>query len=73
MGEARFFKQEFVRPITAGTDKGATERAQSLAAAKAAELRARIGPYFLRREKKHVFKTASSRCLTSLVYVLVRL
>ncbi|BDA42988.1 probable DNA excision repair protein ERCC-6-like [Coccomyxa sp. Obi] len=59
LGEARFFKQEFVRPITAGTDKGATERAQSLGAAKAAELRARIGPYFLRREKKHVFKTAS--------------
>lgn len=54
-----------MRPITAGTDKGATERAQSLGAAKASELRARIGPYFLRREKKHVFKTASSRCFNT--------
>lgn len=62
LGEARFFKQEFVRPITGGTDKGATERAQSLGAAKAAELRARIGPYFLRREKQHVLRPSSDRC-----------
>ncbi|KAK9909741.1 hypothetical protein WJX75_006802 [Coccomyxa subellipsoidea] len=59
LGEARFFKQEFVRPITGGTDKGATERAQSLGAAKAAELRTRIGPYFLRREKQHVLGPSS--------------
>jgi hypothetical protein len=64
LGEARFFKQEFVRPITGGTDKGATERAQSLGAAKAAELRARIGPYFLRREKQHVLRPSSDRCAT---------
>ena len=64
LGEARFFKQEFVRPITGGTDKGATERAQSLGAAKAAELRARIGPYFLRREKQHVLGPSSDRCAT---------
>lgn len=61
LGEARFFRQEFVRPITGGTDKGATERAQSLGAAKAAELRARIGPYFLRREKQHVLRPSSDR------------
>lgn len=48
-----------MRPITIGSDKCATERAQSLGAAKAAELRARIAPYFLRREKQHVLKTAN--------------
>ncbi len=51
-----------MRAIAAGTDKGATQRAQSLGAAKASELRARIGPYFLRREKQHVLKSSSERC-----------
>ena len=54
LGEARAFKAEFVRPITAGADKHATERARSVGAGRAAELRARFAPFFLRREKAQV-------------------
>ncbi len=50
-----------MRPITAGNDKHATERARSIGAGRAADLRARIAPYFLRREKQQVLKHAD-RC-----------
>ena len=48
------FKLEFEKRITAGNDKNATGRDRQIATAKAAELRARIAPFFLRREKKDV-------------------
>ena len=54
LGDAKSFKLEFEKRITAGNDKNATGRDRQTAAAKAAELRARIAPFFLRREKKDV-------------------
>lgn len=54
LGDAKMFKMEFEKRITAGNDKHATGRDRQTAAAKAAELRARIAPFFLRREKKDV-------------------
>lgn len=54
LGDAKMFKMEFEKRITAGNDKHATGRDRQIAAAKAAELRARIAPFFLRREKKDV-------------------
>jgi len=52
LGDAKTFKLEFEKRITAGNDKNATGRDRQIATAKAAELRARIAPFFLRREKK---------------------
>lgn len=54
LGDAKMFKMEFEKRITAGNDKHATGRDRQIAAAKAAELRARIAPFFLRREKTDV-------------------
>lgn len=48
------FKMEFEKRITAGNDKHATGRDRQIANTKAVELRARIAPFFLRREKKDV-------------------
>ena len=45
---------EYEKRITAGNDKNANGRDRQIAAAKAAELRAKIAPFFLRREKKDV-------------------
>jgi hypothetical protein len=59
LGDARFFKQEYVRAITAGNDKHATERARAAGAGRAADLRVRIAPYFLRREKQQVLGPAA--------------
>lgn len=54
LGDARSFKLEYEKRITAGNDKNATGQDRQIAAAKAAELRAKIAPFFLRREKKDV-------------------
>ena len=54
LGDAKTFKLEFEKRITAGNDKNATGRDRQIATAKAAELRACIAPFFLRREKKDV-------------------
>ena len=54
LGDAKAFKLEFEKRITAGNDKNATGRDRQIATAKAAELRAQIAPFFLRREKKDV-------------------
>lgn len=61
LGDARTFKVEYEKRITAGNDKNATGRDRQIAAAKAAELRAKIAPFFLRREKKDVLNQ-SDRC-----------
>ncbi|KAK9817567.1 hypothetical protein WJX74_008330 [Apatococcus lobatus] len=58
LGDARDFKDEFERFITAGTDKHATMRARQMGSARAAQLRARLAPFFLRRDKKDVLKPA---------------
>lgn len=42
-------------PATAGQDRNATTRAREIGAAAAADLRCRVAPHFLRREKKDVF------------------
>lgn len=57
------FKMEFEKRITAGNDKHATGRDRQIAAAKAAELRARIAPFFLRREKKDVLPQTDRQAL----------
>lgn len=54
LGDAKTFKLDFEKRITAGNDRNATGRDRQIATAKAAELRARIAPFFLRREKKDV-------------------
>lgn len=61
LGDAKSFQVEFEKRITAGNDKHASGRDRQLAAAKAAELRARIAPFFLRREKKDVLPS-DDRC-----------
>ena len=58
LGDARDFKDEFERFITAGTDKHATMRAREMGSARAAQLRARLAPFFLRRDKKEVLGPA---------------
>lgn len=58
LGDARDFKDEFERFIAAGTDKHATMRAREMGSARAAQLRARLAPFFLRRDKKDVLKPA---------------
>ncbi|KAL0050235.1 hypothetical protein WJX82_006933 [Trebouxia sp. C0006] len=60
LGDAKTFKLEFEKRITAGNDKNATGRDRQIATAKAAELRARIAPFFLRREKKDVLASNDS-------------
>jgi SNF2 family DNA or RNA helicase len=59
LGDARAFKAEYVKPITAGSDKHATERSRALAAGRAAGLRAALAPFFLRREKGQVLGGAA--------------
>ncbi|KAK9821770.1 hypothetical protein WJX81_007078 [Elliptochloris bilobata] len=58
LGNRAAFRIHFERPITAGNDKHATAHARMLGASRAAELRARIAPVFLRREKKSVLPPA---------------
>lgn len=73
LGDARAFKAEYVKPITAGSDKHATQRSRSLAAGRAADLRARFAPFFLRREKQAVLGGAArwgSPCRLTCVQVL---
>lgn len=65
LGDAKTFKLEFEKRITAGNDKDATGRDRQIAAAKAAELRARIAPFFLRREKKDVLPSNDSNKTSS--------
>lgn len=65
LGDAKMFKMEFEKRITAGNDKHATGRDRQIAAAKAAELRARIAPFFLRREKKDVLPQTDRQTLAA--------
>lgn len=54
LGDHRWFRDYFERPITQGQDKGATAREAHHGNAKAAELRRITAPYLLRREKQTV-------------------
>ncbi len=56
LGDARWFRDYFEKPITHGQDRHATPRDAHHSNAKAAELRKLIGPYFLRREKNKVLQ-----------------
>ena len=58
--DARTFKERYERVITHGSDKQATGRERAAGAAAAERLRALIGPYMLRREKREVFKPTSA-------------
>ncbi|MEW5301956.1 MAG: hypothetical protein WDW36_004779 [Sanguina aurantia] len=60
LGERRTFKQHYELPITTGQDRNATPRQRQAGGAIAAELRERIAPVFLRREKKDVLQSAPS-------------
>ncbi len=55
LGDAKAFKARYERPISLGQDRQSNGRAREAGAAAAAELRAAIAPYFLRREKREVF------------------
>ncbi|GLI69029.1 hypothetical protein VaNZ11_013570 [Volvox africanus] len=54
LGDARTFRKNYENPITKGLDKEATARERQTGAAIAAELRNRLEPFLLRREKKDV-------------------
>ncbi|GFR41048.1 hypothetical protein Agub_g1691 [Astrephomene gubernaculifera] len=56
LGDAKTFKKNYERPITKGLDKEACARERQMGAAIAAELRQRVEPFFLRREKKDVLR-----------------
>lgn len=74
LGDARSFKIEYEKKITAGNDKNATGRDRQIATAKAAELRAKIAPFFLRREKKDVLNQSDrciGHCVSSLMYYIL--
>eukprot|EP00884_Botryococcus_braunii_P020558 jgi/Botrbrau1/7186/Bobra.0300s0016.1 len=51
LGESRWFKMHYANVITEGSDKHASSYARDLSISRAAELRSRIQPFFLRREK----------------------
>lgn len=51
LGERSAFRNEFSRPIAAGIAKGASKYERETGAALTAELRRRIEPFFLRRDK----------------------
>ncbi|GLC44458.1 hypothetical protein PLESTM_001599400 [Pleodorina starrii] len=63
LSDAKTFKKNYERPITKGLDKEASARERQTGAAIAAELRQRVEPFFLRREKKEVL--TSSACSAS--------
>ncbi|GAB4822407.1 hypothetical protein N2152v2_009453 [Parachlorella kessleri] len=60
LGDARTFKDQYEKKITIGNDKHATQGERERGAVAAAQLRQAIAPFFLRREKKDVFRTSSS-------------
>ncbi|KXZ56757.1 hypothetical protein GPECTOR_1g682 [Gonium pectorale] len=60
LGDAKAFKKNYERPITKGLDKEASARERQTGAAIAAELRKRVEPFFLRREKKDVLPDSST-------------
>ena len=59
LGDARHFKTYYSKPIEAGNDRHAHDRMRAVAAQRAAELRATIAPFFLRREKGSVVQERS--------------
>jgi SNF2 family DNA or RNA helicase len=64
LGDAKAFKADFAKPITAGADRGASDRERAAGAGAAAELRARLAPCFLRRDKASVFGSTASSSTT---------
>ena len=60
LGTAANFRDEFARRIARGTDRAASELERAEGAGAAVELRRRIAPAFLRREKESALKPAPS-------------
>jgi SNF2 family DNA or RNA helicase len=58
LGHITTFHTEFERPILAGNSRNANATQKHLSSALTQKLRKIIHPYFLRREKKDVFKTS---------------
>ena len=58
LGDYKWFRTHYEAPITAGTDRQASDSHRRQGAARAADLRARIAPSFLRREKSQILQQA---------------
>lgn len=58
LGDRQTFRFDYERPILISQDKNATLRERDVGAAVAAKLRQTYAPFFLRREKAEVFRTA---------------
>lgn len=65
LGDARWFRDYFERPITQGQDRGANAREAHHANAKAAELRRLTAPFLLRREKRSVLGSGQAEAAVS--------
>ena len=65
LGDAKSFKAHFEGPITAGTDRRASQACRDAGEARARELRHRIAPCFLRREKAQILQQPAGRCFLS--------
>ncbi|KAK7399357.1 hypothetical protein VNO78_10539 [Psophocarpus tetragonolobus] len=55
LGDNKWFKEKFEKPILRGNDKHASDREKRIGSSVAKELRDCIHPYFLRRLKSEVF------------------
>ncbi|XP_027916383.1 protein CHROMATIN REMODELING 24 isoform X1 [Vigna unguiculata] len=55
LGDNKWFREKFEKPILRGNDKHASDRDKRVGSSIAQELRDRIQPYFLRRMKSEVF------------------
>ncbi|CAJ1937777.1 unnamed protein product [Sphenostylis stenocarpa] len=66
LGDNKWFKENFEKPILRGNDKHASDRDQRVGSSVAKELRDRIEPYFLRRMKSEVFSQDDEKATTKL-------
>ncbi|KAG2410642.1 Protein CHROMATIN REMODELING-like protein [Vigna angularis] len=66
LGDNKWFKEKFEKPILRGNDKHASDREKRVGSSVAQELRDRIQPYFLRRMKSEVFSQDNEKTIAKL-------
>ncbi|WVZ26466.1 hypothetical protein V8G54_005010 [Vigna mungo] len=66
LGDNKWFKEKFEKPILRGNDKHASDREKRFGSSVAQELRDRIQPYFLRRMKSEVFSQDNEKTTAKL-------
>ncbi|XP_022632577.1 protein CHROMATIN REMODELING 24 isoform X2 [Vigna radiata var. radiata] len=66
LGDNKWFKEKFEKPILRGNDKHASDREKRVGSSVAQELRDRIQPYFLRRMKSEVFSQDNEKTTAKL-------